>query len=130
MLRNTVRKHGVLVSKVVPKKKDEAEKYKDYFEFSEVLNKCPSHRFLAINRGSNEDLLRMSISIDDDRALQMIENKFIRSHGIEADLISESIEDSYKRLIFPSIETQILNESKEKLMMKPSEFLESICLNY
>ncbi|MFZ1458138.1 MAG: Tex family protein [Saprospiraceae bacterium] len=114
MLRNTVRKHGVLVSKVVPKKKDEAEKYKDYFEFSEVLNKCPSHRFLAINRGSNEDLLRMSISIDDDRALQMIENKFIRSHGIEADLISESIEDSYKRLIFPSIETQILNESKEK----------------
>ena len=51
MLRNTVRKHGVLVSKVVPKKKDEAEKYKDYFEFSEVLNKCPSHRFLAINRG-------------------------------------------------------------------------------
>lgn len=96
MLRNTVRKHGVLVSKVVPKKKDEAEKYKDYFEFSEVLNKCPSHRFLAINRGSNEELLRMSISIDDDRALQMIENKFIRSHGIEADLISESIEDSYK----------------------------------
>ena len=56
----------------------------------------------------------MSISIDDDRALQMIENKFIRSNGIEADLISESIEDSYKRLIFPSIETQILNESKEK----------------
>ena len=114
MLRNTVRKHGVLVSKVVPKKKDEAEKYKDYFEFSEVLNKCPSHRFLAINRGSNEELLRMSISIDDDRVLQMIENKFIRSNGIEADLISESIEDSYKRLIFPSIETQILNESKEK----------------
>ena len=113
-LRITFRKYGTLVSKVIPKNKEKAEKYRDYFDFSESLSRCPSHRYLAINRGANEDMLRMSISIDDERAIQMIERKYIRSYGSEASLISEAIEDSYKRLIFPSIETQILNEYKEK----------------
>lgn len=113
-LRINFRKYGTLVSKVIPKNKEKAEKYRDYFDFSESLNRCPSHRYLAINRGANEDMLRMTISMDDERALQMIERKYIRSYGSEASLISEAIEDSYKRLIFPSIETQILNEYKEK----------------
>lgn len=113
-LRINFRKYGTLVSKVIPKNKEKAEKYRDYFDFSESLNRCPSHRYLAINRGANEDMLRMTISMDDERALQMIERKYIRSYGSEASLISGAIEDSYKRLIFPSIETQILNEYKEK----------------
>lgn len=113
-LRINFRKYGTLVSKVISKNKEKAEKYRDYFDFSESLNRCPSHRYLAINRGANEDMLRMTISMDDERALQMIERKYIRSYGSEASLISEAIEDSYKRLIFPSIETQILNEYKEK----------------
>lgn len=113
-LRVNARKFGCIVSKVIPKKKEEADKYKDYFDFSESLNRCPSHRFLAINRGANEDLLRISLSIDEVRAIQMIEKKYVRTYGHESNLISEAIEDSYKRLIFPSIETQILNEYKEK----------------
>jgi uncharacterized protein len=113
-LRQNFRKFGYIHSKVVPKKKADAEKYMDYFDFQEQLSRCPSHRYLAMMRGANEDMLKVSLSIDDDRALQMIDRKYIRSNGQEADLIAEAISDSYKRLIFPSIETQIINEFKEK----------------
>lgn len=113
-LRQNFRKFGYIHSKVVPKKKADAEKYMDYFDFQEQLSRCPSHRYLAMMRGANEDMLKVSLSIDDDRALQMMDRKFIRSNGQEADLIAEAISDSYKRLIFPSIETQIINEFKEK----------------
>jgi len=107
-LRINFRKYGTLVSKVIPKNKEKAEKYRDYFDFSESLNRCPSHRYLAINRGANEDMLRMTISMDDERALQMIERKYIRSYGSEASLISGAIEDSYK------------TNTRKRLMMKLS----------
>jgi len=113
-LRQNFRKFALIQSKVVPKKKADAEKYMDYFEFQESLYRCPSHRYLAMMRGANEDMLKVSLKIDDDRALQMIDRKYIRSNGQEADLIADAISDSYKRLIFPSIETQIINEFKEK----------------
>ena len=113
-LRQNFRKFGYIHSKVVPKKKADAEKYMDYFDFQEQLSRCPSHRYLAMMRGANEDMLKVSLSIDDDRALQMMDRKYIRSNGQEADLIADAISDSYKRLIFPSIETQIINEFKEK----------------
>ncbi|MFZ1749721.1 MAG: Tex-like N-terminal domain-containing protein, partial [Saprospiraceae bacterium] len=113
-LRDSIKKHGILSSKVVAKKKDDAEKYKDYFEFQEKLSKCPSHRFLAIMRGESEGLLKWSIQVDDHRALEMIERKYIKSGGAEAVIIQDAIADSYKRLIMPSIETQIIHEFKEK----------------
>ncbi len=113
-LRQNFRKFALIHSKVNIKKKSEAEKYQDYFEFQESLSRCPSHRYLAMMRGANEDMLRVTLSIDDVRALQMIDKKFIRSNGPESDLIADAISDSYKRLIFPSLETQIINEFKEK----------------
>jgi protein Tex len=113
-IRQNFRKFGYIHSKVVPKKKADAEKYTDYFDFQEQLSRCPSHRYLAMMRGANEDMLKVSLNIGDDRALQMMDRKYIRSNGQEADLIAEAISDSYKRLIFPSIETQIIHEFKEK----------------
>ncbi|MBK8628281.1 MAG: RNA-binding transcriptional accessory protein [Saprospiraceae bacterium] len=113
-LRVNFRRFATINSKVVPKKKEEAEKYQDYFDFQEALSKCPSHRFLAMMRGDSESMLKISLSIDDIRALEMIDRKFIRSNGAEADIIQEAISDSYKRLIFPAIETQIINEYREK----------------
>ncbi|MBC7884479.1 MAG: RNA-binding transcriptional accessory protein, partial [Saprospiraceae bacterium] len=113
-LRHNFRKTGIIVSNVNPKKKAEATKYQDYFEFREALNRCPSHRYLAVLRGENEDMLKVSLIIDEERALQMIDRKFIRSQGREADVIEEAIADSYKRLLLPGVETQIKNEFKEK----------------
>lgn len=113
-LRSNFRKFAKIQSKVVTKLKDSAANYQDYFEFNEPISRCPSHRFLAMMRGKNEGMLRVSLCVDDDRMLQMIERRYIRSKGQAADLIAEAIDDSYKRLIFPAIETQILNEFKEK----------------
>lgn len=113
-LRQNFRRFATIQSKVVPKKKDEAEKYQDYFDFKESLVKCPSHRFLAMSRGESESFLKIALIIDDGRALEMIDRKYIRSNGEEADIIQDAISDSYKRLIYPSIETQILHEFKEK----------------
>ncbi len=113
-LRIHLRKYAFIHSKVVQKKKAEADHYRDYFNFSESLARCPSHRFLAMMRGEKEGMLKVSLDVDDDKNLQMIERKYIRSSGVEATLIRAAIEDSYKRLIYPSIETLILNEFKEK----------------
>jgi uncharacterized protein len=113
-LRQTFRKFGTIVSKVVPKKKEEGEKYTDYFEFSESISRCPSHRYLAMMRGEFEGFLRISIEIDDERALENIKRKYIKSHSDEGDIISEAIDDGYKRLIIPSIEGAIMSEFKEK----------------
>lgn len=114
MLRNNFRKFALINSSADPKKKQEAIKYTDYFDFRESLLRCPSHRFLAMMRGSNEGVLKVGLVVDEERTLNSIERKFIHSHGKAADLISEAIEDGYKRLIFPSVENQILNEFKEK----------------
>ncbi len=113
-LRNICRRSGVLVSKVTPKKKALAEKYTDYFDFSELLQKCPSHRLLAMLRGANEEFLKISLQIDDERAVELIKRKYLESKGEECDIITDAISDSFKRLIFPSVETQIVNEYKEK----------------
>ncbi len=113
-LRETFRRHAEIISKVNLKKKDEAQKFEDYFDFSEKLSKCPSHRYLAMQRGETEGLLRLSLQIDDERALENIKRIYIKSHGEAADIIELAIEDSYKRLLLPSIENQIFSEFKEK----------------
>jgi len=113
-LRETFRRNAEISSKVNLKKKEEAQKFEDYFEFSEKLSKCPSHRFLAMQRGESEGMLRLSLQIDDERALENIKRIYIKSHSEEADIIEHAIEDSYKRLLIPSIENQIFSEFKEK----------------
>lgn len=93
---------------------DAAQKYRDYFDFSEKLNKCASHRLLAMRRGEAEGFLKVSISGDDERCLDKLDQQFLRNSSKSAELVWDAIEDGFKRLIKPSIETEFANISKER----------------
>ena len=116
--RNTVRnlfgRQAVISSKVIKGKEEEAIKYRDYFDFSELLKRCSSHRLLAIRRGESEGLLKVSISPDDEECVGRLERMFIRSNNACARYVAEALQDAYKRLLKPSIETETGNLSKEK----------------
>lgn len=93
---------------------DASQKYRDYFDFSEKLNRCASHRLLAMRRGEAEGFLKVSISGDDERCLDKLDHQFLRNSSKSAELVWDAIEDGFKRLIKPSIETEFANLSKEK----------------
>lgn len=93
---------------------DASQKYRDYFEFSEKLARCASHRLLAMRRGEAEGFLKVSISGDDERCLDRLDRQFLRNSSKSAEFVWDAIEDAYKRLIKPSIETEFANLSKEK----------------
>ena len=116
--RNTVRnlfgRQSVISSKLINGKDEEAIKYRDYFDFSEPLKRCSSHRLLAIRRGESEGLLKVSISPDDEECVGRLERMFIRSNNACARYVAEALQDAYKRLLKPSIETETGNLSKEK----------------
>ena len=116
--RNTVRnlfgRQAVISSKVIKGKEEEAIKYRDYFDFSEPLKRCSSHRLLAIRRGESEGLLKVSISPDDEECVGRLERMFIRSNNACARYVAAALQDAYKRLLKPSIETEMGNLSKEK----------------
>lgn len=116
--RNKVRfafsKGAVIRSKVARGKEEEGAKYKDYFEYEEALKKCPSHRLLAIRRGEDEGLLRVTISPDEERTLEQLERLYLRGYGAATQQVKEALHDGYKRLLSPSIETEFRNSSKEK----------------
>lgn len=101
-------------SKVVKTKAEEAEKYRDYFDFNEPLKRCPSHRMLAIRRAEAEGLLRVHVLPDEDEALDMLERIFVKGHNEASDQVAMAVKDSYKRLLSSSIETEYKNTSKEK----------------
>jgi len=121
--RNIVRfnfKRDAIISSKVVKPKEETEewvqksqKYRDYFDFSEKLSKCASHRLLAMRRGEAEGVLRIGINGDDERCLDRLDRLFLRNSSKSAELVWEAVEDSFKRLIKPSIETEFANQSKE-----------------
>lgn len=119
-IRNNIRKQleryaQITTTVISTKKEDEkAQKYRDYFDWSESLNRCPSHRLLAILRAEKEGFIRIKIEIDHDKALYNIENRIIRSDGESAKQIKLAIQDSYKRLLFPALSNEILNLTKEK----------------
>ena len=118
--RNTVRaayQHGaVITSKVIKKMKDteEAQKFADYFDFSEPLRRCNSHRLLAMRRGEDQGILRVSITIDGEECISRLTRQFVRGHGVCQTLVSQAVEDSFKRLINPSIENEFAVLSKER----------------
>ncbi|NQX84999.1 MAG: RNA-binding transcriptional accessory protein [Flavobacteriaceae bacterium] len=100
---------------VASKSKDEkAQKFRDYFDWSERLNRIPSHRLLAILRADNEGFIRVKIEIDDAKALAKIEDKIIRSNTACADQIERAIKDSYKRLLLPSLSNEALQNARTK----------------
>jgi uncharacterized protein len=91
-----------------------SQKFRDYFQWSESLNRCPSHRLLAMLRAQKEGFIRIKIEIDDDKALQKIEDRIIRSHNDCALQIKMAIKDAYKRLLFPALSNEILSKVKIK----------------
>lgn len=115
-VRSAFRREAIISSKVVKAKADteEAAKYSDYFDFSEPLKRCSSHRLLAMRRGENEGILRISISANDEGCIDRVKRFFVRGYGRCSSLVGEAVEDSYKRLLKPAIETEFANISKEK----------------
>ncbi len=113
-VRNIFAREAEITSKVIKGKEEEGEKYRDYFDFSALLSRCPSHRILAVRRGESEGFLRVSISPDDEKCLDKLVPQFAKNDTEAADYVETAVEDSYKRLLKPSIETEFANLSKEK----------------
>jgi uncharacterized protein len=113
--RNSIRKefenNAVFTSKLVKSKVEEAEKFKDYFDFEERLNKCKSHRLLAIRRGENEGFLKVSIHASEERCLEQLNRIFVKNNNLP--YVAEAVKDAYKRLLAPSIENEFATQSKE-----------------
>ncbi|MGV3529554.1 MAG: Tex family protein [Flavisolibacter sp.] len=115
-IRQRFTESAVLSSRVMSTKKEDADaqKYRDYFEFSEPLSKSPSHRVLAIRRGEKEGFLLMDISIEKESALQALEEIFVKANNASAGEVKKAIEDSYTRLLKPSIENEFRLLSKSQ----------------
>ena len=119
-IRNNIRwqleRHATITTKGVKSKitAEKAQKFRDYFDWSESLSRCPSHRLLAILRAEKEGFIRVKIEIDKERALEKIENRIIRSNNACSNQIELAIQDSYKRLLYPALSNEILTKSKEK----------------
>lgn len=113
-IRKLFEREAIIKSKVARGKDTEGAKYKDYFEFEEPLKRCPSHRLLAIRRGEDEGFLRVSIGPDAGESTFQLERLFLENQGANADQIKQAIQDSYKRLLSPSIETEFRKMAKEK----------------
>ncbi|MCD8401659.1 Tex family protein [Tenacibaculum finnmarkense] len=119
-VRNNIRKElarfSVINTKVVKTKKEEenAQKFKDYFDWNESFSRIPSHRFLAILRAEKEGFIRIKIDIDNERAIQEIENSVIRSQNNCSQQIELAIADAYKRLLLPALTNEAMVIAKEK----------------
>ena len=115
-IRNAFQRQAVITSKVVKAKADtdEAAKYSDYFDWSEPLKRCSSHRLLAMRRGETEGILRISISPDDEDTCERLKRHYVYGNTPCGRLVSEAIDDGYKRLLKPSIETEFAALSKQK----------------
>ena len=116
--RDTVRYHfernAVISSRLVKGKEEEGIKFSDYFEFSEKLSRCPSHRLLAMRRGEEEGYLKLDISPESKKVTEALEDIFIKGYYDVSEQVRMAIADSYKRLLHPSIENEFRASSKEK----------------
>lgn len=113
-IRNRFRREASISSKVVKGKEAEAIKYKDYFEFSEPLKRCSSHRFLALIRGESEGFLKVSIDIDDNSGCEDLYKIFVKGTSDSSQQVAEAVKDGYKRLLKPSLQTEFTTSWKEK----------------
>ncbi|WP_116771800.1 Tex family protein [Maribacter litoralis] len=115
-IRSQLARFAIITTKVIGTKKDDekAQKFRDYFDWSEPLNKCPSHRLLAILRAESEKFIRVKIELDDERLLDRIENRIIKTNNACAKQIELALADAYKRLLFPSLSNELLKAAKEK----------------
>jgi protein Tex len=115
-VRNIYKNSANIKSSVIKGKEEIGIKYKDYFDFDEPLNKCPSHRFLAITRGVNEEILKISVAPESDTSIDKINSLIIKNKSNQKtkEQLELAIKDSYKRLLHPSIETEFRSMTKEK----------------
>lgn len=116
LVRSRYQRSAVINSKVVAGKEDEGKNYQNYFNFSEPLRTCNSHRYLAMRRGEEEEILKVSITIDDDEMIDRLSRMFVRSGASEecAYLVRGAVKDGYRRLMRPSIENEVAAATKEK----------------
>ena len=118
IVRSQFARRALITAKVVKGKEAEAVKYRDYFEFSEPLKRCSSHRLLAIRRGEAEGFLRVSIvpgdADDEASVLQRLDRRFVRARNACGEQVAEAVADAYKRLLRPSIETEFAADSKQR----------------
>jgi uncharacterized protein len=114
--RKIFQRKAIIVSKVVKNKKEEeaAQKYSQYFEWEEILNRIPSHRLLAILRAENEGFVKVAVQVEKEEVLEMMEKILVKSNTDSSKQIELAISDSYKRLLEPAISNEVLQEAKEK----------------
>ena len=113
-VRRMVEREAYVCAKVVKGKEVEGEKYIDYFDYREPLKRCPSHRMLAIRRGEAEGVLHVSLEVEEEIALEKLNKLFVKRDNESARQVSIAVKDSFKRLLFPSIETEYMALSKQK----------------
>jgi len=115
-IRHQLERFAMISTKVIKTKASDenAQKFRDYFDWEEALSRIPSHRLLAILRTEKEGFIRLKIKIDNDRALNNIENRIIKSNNACAEQIQTAIQDAYKRLLLPSLSNEALQNAKEK----------------
>lgn len=114
VIRRIFTYEAVISSKIIKGKENEAQKYRDYFDMSEKLSKCSSHRLLAMRRGESEGFLKVNISPDEDKCVDKLTDVFVRSDNASGNLVYNAVKDAYKRLLKPSIENEFAAESKLK----------------
>ncbi len=114
LIRNQFNRQATITSKLIKGKEEEGQKYRDYFDFSEPLKRCSSHRLLAIRRGENEGILKVTITPDDTECTERLERLFVHGNNECSQQVKAAVTDAYKRLLRPSIETEFSTLSKQK----------------
>jgi uncharacterized protein len=112
-MRKLYERDAVITSKVIKGKEEEGVKFSDYFEWSEPLRRCPSHRLLAMRRGEEEGFLRLTVMPPEDEAIQILQRLFVKANNAAARQVKEAVTDSWGRLLAPSMETEFRKLSKE-----------------
>lgn len=113
-LRSLFEHKAMLRSKIIKGKEEEADKYKDYFEWEESIKRCASHRFLAISRASQEGFLRIQAQPEESEALEILESIFIKANNSSANQVKLAVKDAYQRLLKPALTSEILKITKQK----------------
>lgn len=113
-VRNLFQREGLITAKVAKGKEEEGANYRIYFDHHELLSKAPSHRILAILRGEHESILKVSVEVEEDKAIDMVGRIFLKADNASADLVKSAVSDSCKRLLFPSMETEMRQIAKQK----------------
>jgi uncharacterized protein len=113
-MRQHFQRRAMLTSKLIKGKEEEGAKYRDYFDFSEALNRCASHRFLALFRAEREGILSLKAQPKQDEAIEQLERFFVKGNDACSKIVAEACVDAYKRLMCPSLENELISEAKEK----------------